>query len=544
MPSLSRPLIASTALALGLAPMSGGAQTTTWWDLISPDRLIETVVQYGIIALRSQVDLQYGALTVNALAGRVVITDLSVWPLVEWDNNGDCKVTVERAVLQTTRPDTPQRMRFGMSLYGVNAPDACLPEEARPMLAMAELGSVEIPHLSMDLVYDLPSAGADVTVHATVGGLVEADLVADISYLSFDGREDMEEPEPVVFLSSASLTLTNLGGWEVARTMVPPPFMDPDQVPLALQGMLGAALGQMNREAAGEGATGDPSALTPAQQNFVDSAVATWTGFLANPQRLVLETAIPPAEAAFLDFELYEDNPVQLFADLQPVLALAPVAARAALPTDQLRAALAEDATGVPAEDMLRVGKALASGVGAPRAIDAAIRVLTPLAQDGNAEAADALAGALESRAPDQSYRWSLLAGAEGSAGATARLDRLERSLPFPHVLQLQAEASQGVSHPVEALESVSALKAQARARLTGRGALRSYQVAAMWAMIAAAAGDAEGRAILDEIDQRVAAAGPDAVGPWAEAESGASSLALDAWIGRDLPGTYGAAAQ
>ena len=61
-----------------------------------------------------------------------------------------------------------------------------------------------------------------------------------------------------------------------------------------------------------------------------------------------------------------------------------------------------------------------------------------------------------------------------------------------------------------------------------------------MWAMIAAGAGDAEAADILADIDERVRLAGPAAQDAWRAAEARASELAMEVWIGQDLPKRYG----
>ena len=130
----------------------------------------------------------------------------------------------------------------------------------------------------------------------------------------------------------------------------------------------------------------------------------------------------------------------------------------------------------------------------------------------------------------------ALVAGAAGNRTAPAQLDRLERQLSLAQVLQLQSQQIPNTPLPAAALESISSLRAEAAARLSGNGQSRSYALAALWAMLGAAAGDAESSDILAQIDRIVATAPTDDQQAWAAVESEASSVATGVWIDQNLP--------
>ncbi len=532
--------IRATAFAAALVPLAAipaaRAQPISWWDVLSPDRLALSLMQVGVAMARTQLDLRYSDMSVNMLSNRITVTDLQVWPLPEWDPDANCEVTIDRLVLSGLPLDQTVETRARLSAYGITVPAICLPPEARGLLFAARLQEISVPHLGVDLSYDMASAAARIRVGGVLDGIAAFDLSGDFSYLWFDGRDDMNDPDPVFELRSASLSLENLGGWETASALIPPVLSNPEQAAPMITEILTSVLRDLNRKGNAE----TPIPLTPAQNALIASATETWAGFLAKPQRIVLETDIPPEAPVFLDLQYYEDDPSAVFEDLKPRFSLTPATARAALPRGLLLAALGDEAENLSAAEMLRVGRALATGKGAPRNLNAGTRILTDLADAGNAEAALALSEVLEPREPGLSYLWALRAGAAGLTGATARLDRLEGVLPLGRVLEIQTEATKDASHPVEALSSIAAIKAQARARLTGRGQERSYGIAAMWAMLAAATGDAEAADMLDEIDQRVRFASPEDAATWAEVERRASSLALDVWLSRDLPAVLG----
>ena len=538
--SAARQTLFGASLALMIAPVSAPAQPLSWWDVITPDRLVEKLLQYGVMALRTQVDLQYGDLTVNLLSGRATMTDLKIWPLPEWDPDAKCEILVDRLVIAQAPPDQSGRVRFKASVFGISAPAICLPQEMRPVLLATGSQTISVPYFGFDMDYDIASSGAQVQANFVLDKLATFDLSADFSYFWFDGRDDMEEPDPVFELSSAVLSIENAGGWETVRPMIPPPLTDPDTAARALGSLLDDMLQSMNRDAADDLQDNQAGALSADQTAFIASATRSWTDFLKDPRRLVLETGFTPENSVFLDFDAYEEEPRFVFEDLKPRLNLAPASARSALPADLVRRALGEDAAGMSADEKLLVGTALVEGVGVPRNVPAGTKLLVELARDGNGAAAAAMSQVLETRNPETAYVWALRAGAAGLDGATGRLDRLEAVLEMSVILQIQGEASNDAVHPVEALASIGAIKQQARARLTGRGATRSYGIAAMWAMLAAATGDAESIDILEEIDARIRAGGPAGAEGWAKVEAESSRLAMQIWLSRDLPAAFG----
>lgn len=536
----ARAAVAAAALALPApTPALAQAQAQTGWaaylSALTPERLIQTAMQIGISALRSQADIVYGDMTVRAATGQVVISDISAWPFFDWIDT-ECQIDIDRITLRGTAIDDPDTMRLKLSATGVTLPGGCLPPEPRQMLSMLGLDAVTLPRLSADMTYDFPSSGAALHVFAGMAGVANIAFDADIDYMALEAFGGMDEPEPFFLINRAALTVENLGGWEAFSPMIPLPLADPAQGPLVMNEMLRGMLNEMN----GTNEDGTAKALNPAQADFLTGAAATWSAFLARPERLALETDIDPVMLPlYLDFDGYDDDAQLMFEDLRPQLVLAPAPARAMLPAATLRAALTGAA--LSPEDRLSAGLALLTGTGAPRNVDAGIGLLEGLAREGHAEAALELSRVLEHRDAEAAYRWALIAGASGARGAAARLDRLETRLPFTSVLALQQAASAEVQHPIEALARVDLIREQALARMSGRGEARSYGIAAMWAMIGAAAGDAVCTDILDELDERLRLEDDAARAYWAPIEANASQLAAEVWIGQDLPGRLGA---
>ncbi len=522
-----RRLLLSAALLSFIPGQVMAQDRLSWLDLISPNRLVQQMVQFGIMSLRTQMDVKYGDMSVDLMTGRVTLTDVKMWPLPPWDQDGDCVVAIERLTLRSGSLDQIDRLRMKALVSGATAPLACLPPDGQQALGMAGIETLDIPRLTVDLEYGVPGSDAVARVFGVVENAAAVDLTAEFAYIWVDGRQDMEEPDPVVFLKNARLTVENRGVWDALKDQLPPPMTDPAGGTLYVEGAIGSVFSDMNGDAP----------LSDSQKAFIASVVETWPKFLADPDTLVLETDL--TSDTYLDFEAMERSPVEAFDTLQPKLARASSAVLEVLPTSLLKQALGAEAAAMAEADRRRAGLALVSGVGAPRDLQAGFELLGPLAKAGDAGAALALSAALEVPAPEDAYQWALLAGRGDEAGATARLDRLETKLDFATVLRLQEAVSGGDTHPVDALSSISNLREQAAMRLSGRGQARSYAIAAMWAMLGKALGDAESGDMLGDIDEHVRLAGEDAREAWAPAEKRASELAVEAWLGQDLPGRF-----
>ncbi len=526
-------LLSAALLPAPLAAQEG----PTLLDVLTPERLVQHLVQSAILALRTQVDLKYSDMSVWLGGQRYALNDVRLWPLPEWDEDSDCEIAIDRLVLRGTALDIADRFEFQLTGYGARAPMICLPPDMRASLEAVGIKDLSLPEVSLRMTYDIPSGAASLSLTATAEDLAGIDLVAEFPYLWFDARFSPEEPLPVVFLSRASLSVENLGLWDKVAPLVPPPFADPNGSPLAIEGLVGTGLLEMNRSPSEGGAV----SLNDPQRAFLATVKESWPAFLADPTRLVLESDIDIPDGVFIDFEYYEDDPSAIFEDLQPRLTLAPASAADLIDLSLLSALLAGDLPDLALPERRRLGLALLEGVGAPRNVAAGTRILRDLALGGDGAAALALAETLRDRAPDQAYGFALAAGQGSQPGAAALLDRLEQALPFDTILQMQAGASgAAVVSEMSGALSLSQIRAKARAHITGIGAARSYATGAFWAMLAAAAGDAEGAALLSELDERARLASEAGAALWESQLAEASQQAMALWVETDMPSQLG----
>lgn len=521
-----RPILGLTLAALILP--GAVAAGPSLWDLFRPERIVARGIQMGIMALRTQADVTYGGITVSPLTGMVTMTDIRVWPFPDWDADGDCVISIDRLTVRTAAVDEADVVRLKAQASGASAPASCLPPEAQQGTQMLGVDKVSLSRLTFDIDYRISTAAATAHVYGRADDLAAVTVSADFSYFWFDGREDMDNPKPVAILREARLTVENLGLWDRVKPMVPPPFTDPGSAVPSIDSVFAEIVPPL---------PASPAADAVAALKV--SAGETWAAFLADPRVLVLETGFDPANPVFLDPDVLSQRPEQAFDYLKPRFALRSARARAMLPVSLVKKA-SETPDQLTDSERLSAGLAFASGSGAPRDLVAAQGLLQPLADAGNGAAAAGMARALETRDAATAYSYALVAAERGEPQAGALLDRIEAVLPFTTVLEVQARRVEGVQHPASALEELGLVRAEAAMRLTGRGQTRSYATAELWALIGTAAGDAESADILEEIDERVRMAGPEAAAVWAAQEAAAADLARQAWVGFDLPAAFG----
>ncbi len=180
------------------------------------------------------------------------------------------------------------------------------------------------------------------------------------------------------------------------------------------------------------------------------------------------------------------------------------------------------------------VGKALLTGIGAPRNTTLGLRLLDPLAKEGNADATALMADAMQTSNPSVAYRLALHATSKGKAGSLSLLNDLEDDLTLAQMLEVQDDMLGGGGPVASDFASIGDIRRAARGHLLGTTRIRSYRAAYYWASVGAAAGDTASATIRDEIDTIMRLRGASA--PWSEVQTSLENGVLRDWVGRDLP--------
>lgn len=303
--------------------------------------------------------------------------------------------------------------------------------------------------------------------------------------------------------------------------MAPPGMLDPAALAQIIPGALTDMFGEMNGFEARE--------LSAEQDAFIAQTVQVAQAFVANPTQIVVETNAPVTPVRLGEADL--EDPKTIFAKLAPTIGTSPKAVANGISAAELKQAI----DGLLAtERNFDVGRALLSGVGAPRNVTLGLRLLDPLAKEGNAEATALMAQAMQGTNPSTAYRLALHATSKGQAGSLSLLNDLEDDLTLAQMLDVQDSMLGGGGPVASDFASIGDIRRAARGHLLGTTRIRSYRAAYYWASVGAAAGDTAAASIRDEIDTIMRLRGANAA--WAEVQTSLENGVLRDWVGRDLP--------
>lgn len=505
-------------------------------------------VQYAILAVRAQMDLTYESLSIDPRNNDAVLTGVRLWPrgMEDWE----CEVRIDR--LRAGDLHDLSRLRSLVFVNGVTVPGACFETAGRAMLASFGFETIEVESMAVDLAYDFPSSAGSLGLQAAVRDAGDLSLAAEFDYVYFraggsaappvaadedgenedgdeDGDEGETEPEagvgpagPVAVLSSIELVFENDELFQRLEPLIAAQMGDPAAVPAFVAGALA------------DGITGGGARpLTGEERAFLERLEAELERFVRDKDRLVIRGE---SERGVLLTDAGLANAGAVLAAMAPEVSATTRAERDLLPPDEIAAALGGGA-GLDPAARLRIGRALATGEGAPRAPGAAAAVLAPLAEDWDGEANMLLARTLaEAGSVREAYAHALRAMAAGAPGAIGLGDELEARLDLAEVLALQDEAAAALPAAMAADTgaliggaAIDAIRARAADLAAGSGAPRDYAGAWYWAALAGAAGDRVARALMSRLDASFAGEGPEGAA-WAAARDAAGARALETW--------------
>ena len=477
---------------------------------------------YSVLVLRSTVDLTYENLSVSPKTYDAVITGLEIYPLLDWDENGECIIKIDRVATGSIYSfETSDSL---IEVNGLTVPRACLDPAQSAMLLGMGYDTLTSDTMSIRTTYDLPSAAAEIALTASVDDALDLTMTAGFDYLWFnlglDGGDG--EPYPVALLGDIEIALENRGLWEKVEPIIGAQFGDVSAVPQMVQGMVLQGL-----------ASPDGTPPRPEVDAFAANLGAEIGRFLTEKNRLVI--ASNAEDGVWLDEDIFDD-PQTLIAELAPTVSATPRAIRSLIDPARLAAALSGG--GITDDERRAIGEALLTGIGAPLSITDGRSVLAPLADawDGRATALIARASAGRGETED-AYAMALRAMSASETVGISVGDELEPGMPLADILRLQEQA--GANWPEAAARAaadqaildsgdVSALRQRAYDAALGRGLPRDYRGAYFWSVLASAAGDQGANTLRQRLDTRFAS-GPDAE-IWSTLAGEAGSAAYRTW--------------
>jgi hypothetical protein len=523
------PRFAFVASIIGLAvPVAAAAQDApdrpTLWDVISVEYLATAAANMLMSSARAYADIRYDQISVDPMAARIDVIGLSIEPLVP-GGSGLCRTEVAQASLHGASLDRIAQGRLSLVLYDMEMTNGCLPAEIAPMARGLGIDPIISNRIEVDLNYDYATGGGTLRLAADFETLAALELHADLDYMSY--RMDAATGEPVLAadLTAADLSVTDLGAWAICRNFLPDALQQPEALAAMVSQMVQGPLRDFNGLV-------DP-VLSDAQAIFAENLGAQVAALLEGQSRIVVSTNIGEAplrlsEASLDDFHALFDALSLDVGSSAPGLAHA-------IPVGVLEAALLAET--LP-DNALEVGRALITGTGAPLNVAEGLRLLMPLVENGDAEAAALAAAALETRDTAAAYGHGLYAAAAGAPGMLALLDRIERQSTFDAMMTAQENALAAIDGS-DVGGDPRAVRSAMRGYFQGSDLPRSYAGAYYWALIGAASGDPAGTAMRHDINERMRLRGDTA--QWGQVAAGLENAALRDWIGTDMPAALSA---
>ena len=509
--------VSAVAFTSGPAALAGGDPRPALWEFISVERYVQALMQVGAMALREQVDFTYTDISSDFLSSTIAIHGLKIYPEVPWPAETPCVVSAERASIAGSNPAQWDTMRVRLALYGATASPSCAMPELSQQLAATGTQQIVLDRFEVELTYTVGPGRLLVSTQMGLAELAAVNVNLDFEYFA------VKQQDVAAMLSSASVSIEDLGLWQKIKPILPPSMTDPNNAAQIVQGGLKDAL-----SSAGPGPN-RPQALPPEQQEFVDSLAREIRRFVTQPGTIAID--VRPAQPVYLNAEIAEDLP-HLVSVLRPKVSNGVASRTALINAAKLKAALVAPQM-LDTAERRSIGMALLNGVGAPKSPATGRTLLKPMAEAGDGPAAMAIAQDLMAEAPAAAYRLVLKAAENRTDGAARLLDTLEQQLTTAEVLGLQAE---NLPQPDEAgFASISAMRQLAVAHLSGLGSQRSYRRALFWASMAAATGDASAARVINDIEDRMRFRGDAAAAAWRSEADAAGAEALEAWLSKGL---------
>lgn len=465
------------------------------------ERLAKGVAQFAIVSARTVAEVTYDDMLLDDRTGDFSIRGLEI-TLPKAAGVPGCKVTVDAVTIVSL--DRPDALAMASEADGIVIDPTCAADQAPMILSLFGPDALNITHYSGTSSYHLGTSSLDYSVLLETASAGSVSVNAQLERLHLE-IPPYGDPVPAGELTQVEISMQDT---EALKALLPV---------LGLDNPLEMATGTMTGVLSKDG-------ISDAEKALINSANAELGRVLEEGGSVTLRSG--PGVSVSFEQMIDLEGPEDLVSLIQPVFSSALVGADNLIPSDLLKSAMAAP-DDLSVADRLRVADALASGEGAPRAMDLALKLLKPLAEEGDVDASLRYASLLldNGENPTAAYRYALNAGKNGASGVRNVLDRIEADLSLPEIFELQAAVADEMPEP-EA--NVSALRNAARQYAQGRGASRNYGRAVLLATLAAAGGDHSSGLLVERLSKRFVD-DPD-LEAWRMLETKQAESALQLW--------------
>ena len=485
---LTNSVILLTLLTVSNSPSQASQNDLTWSELISPKTITRSVLEYGLSAARSVLDLTYDEMLVDLREGTVELSNLELMPILNWDDNFSCKISIPRLSLVSNPSDMDalsydaSSHKMTLTAFDLSAPLDCLPVQQRMVFMSTGRENINFSTIRIALNYDFPSSGLDFSVIARMPEIAGIEIFSNLSYVNFDSGVLSGYQTPVVYLESASATLENFGLWKTLSKIIPTKYMDSETGPEVLAFDITEGLANETN--------------LDSLKKTTDSLITAWRQFLNKPESITLYSSVPNNQPVFIDFDSDFDV---IYESFSPLFAASKNSKEATFSTAIVSKVL-NDSPSISIKQKVGVGLALIRGSGIPKNIQLGWDILKNLEPDDLRPHAAEVSKALRPLDPILAYKLALIAGSENQPGSMGLLSQLENQLGILEALDLQDPLADPIERKKIANLTPLKIRQKARKLFQGLGQERSYYNSLYFANICGAQGDIECQEIADRI--------------------------------------------
>jgi hypothetical protein len=161
-------------------------------EILAPDRLAGIVANFGIAALRTQMEVEYQHLSTDILRGQISLSGVTLRPQLPYDRARQCEITLDRVTI-SGNPfaviSDVSAARIGA--VGAAATLACLPPETALPIRSTGLTEIAFDRVGVDLEYVTLTGAMLIDATAALNGIGVLDLSAAGTLLPRPGANGM-----------------------------------------------------------------------------------------------------------------------------------------------------------------------------------------------------------------------------------------------------------------------------------------------------------------------------------------------------------------
>ena len=501
-----------TSLIAGWLPVISFAEPTYQVLKQVKNLVADRIVEVAVSVARLYAEVTYGDTTVDGNLDTFSISNIKISPINDV-LPADCNIAIGSFDVSVNRDMVSGRDQFTIGFANISVSQFCMPFETRAIASMMGIRDIKVPNIQLEFKYQVKSGLTEIVLYTGVEKAIDITASAKFDYLSIVAYNDF----PFIGkLNELKLIVENTGLWEVIASQLPPELNNPSSASLLILDFLQ-----------------DNGPMVPNQtlKQLYDQLPKVAEDFLENPTTLSINSNITAPQGLLIDQKNIYDLD-GLLQQLNLEISAGTKNNLKSISGDTISAILSGSFEAYSDSLIFELAEAFLSGRRVPKNYENAVLLLTYLRDAGVAEAEPLL---VEAYINLGQYAWAyetLQSLASQQKYETASyFSLLEKQLTLSEILLIQENTKYIEKNPYDDIEINYFRRAQSHFR--GNNAIKSYELAYYWAILAHAVGDVRGKNIITQLDNFVSKLSGEAKISWQEKMKSAQNLATEHWKNR-----------